>query len=62
MKAQAVVAALFALTVTLPAPAAMAAAGQLDPSFATNGIAVIPLNGPTGGAVQPRSIVVLLRN
>ena len=52
MKAQAVVAALFALTVTLPAPAAMAAAGQLDPSFATNGIAVIPLNGPTGGAVK----------
>jgi uncharacterized delta-60 repeat protein len=48
MKTQVAVASLFALTMTSLAPAAMAAAGQLDPTFGTNGIAVVPLNGGVG--------------
>ena len=48
MKAQAVLAALVGVTMTSLARPAMAGAGQLDPSFGTGGIAVIPLNGPTG--------------
>jgi uncharacterized delta-60 repeat protein len=48
MRTQAVLAALVAAAMTSLAPPAMAGAGQLDPSFGTNGIVVIPLNGPAG--------------
>jgi uncharacterized delta-60 repeat protein len=48
MKPQTVTAALAALTMMSLAPAAMAAAGQLDPSFGTNGIAVLPISGGVG--------------
>jgi uncharacterized delta-60 repeat protein len=48
MKTQTVTAVLAALTMMSLAPAAMAAAGQLDPSFGTNGIAVLPVDGGVG--------------
>jgi uncharacterized delta-60 repeat protein len=52
--------------VALPAPSALAAAGQLDPSFGTGGKAVVDYGGNndsgSGVAVQPDGKVVIVGN